>query len=70
MRTIAKYFSVNRSDIGYIKFIFEAHDGLAVISTIKEEKDTIGIYIAPGCEEEVEELIGHLGQTVKIEEKV
>lgn len=70
VETITKFYTINKYDIGYIKFIFEAHDGLAVISTIKDEKDTIAIYIAPGCEEEADELVEHLGQTVKIEAKV
>ena len=70
METITKFYNINKSDIGFIKFIFEAYDGLAVISTIQSEKDTIAIYIAPGCEEEADELVEQLSETVKIEEKV
>lgn len=70
VQTITKFYSINKSDIGFIKFIFEAHDGLAVVSTMKDEKDTIAIYIAPGCEEEADELVEHLGQTVKINARV
>lgn len=67
MGTIEKFYSVNKADIGFIKFIFEAYDGLAVVSTIKAEKDTIAVYIAPGCEEEADELVDQLAETVKME---
>ncbi len=70
METITKLYNINKSDIGFIKYVFEAYDGLAVVSTIKSEKDTIAIYIAPGCEEEADELVEQLSETVKMEEKV
>ncbi|MBF0112563.1 MAG: DUF4911 domain-containing protein [Desulfamplus sp.] len=35
MRTIHKIFRVDKSRIGFLKFIFEAYDGIAVITTLE-----------------------------------
>jgi len=64
-----KYYRVNPSDIGYIRYIFEAHDGLAVISTMPEAKDTIVLRIAPGCEEDVLQIVSGLKLEVLMDEQ-
>ncbi len=66
MRTIETIYNVNKSDIGFIKYLFEGYDGIAVVTTVSKEKDRIAVYTAPGCEEEVEELIASLAETLKI----
>jgi len=33
----ARYFRVNRVDLVYLKFILEAYEGLAVLSTVERE---------------------------------
>lgn len=66
MRTIKTIYNVNKEDIGYIRYLFEAYEGIAVVSTISEEKDTIAIYTAPGCEDEVDGLINDMAKTIKI----
>lgn len=33
----ARYFRVNRHDLVYLKFILEAYEGLAVLSTVERE---------------------------------
>ena len=35
--SLARYFRVNRHDLVYLKFILEAYEGLAVLSTIERE---------------------------------
>ncbi len=70
METIEKIYSVNKADIGYIKFLFEAYDGIAVVSTVSTDKDRIAVYAAPGCEDEVDALIASLSTIIKIEKKV
>ncbi len=69
MNTVETIYCVNKADIGYIKFLFEAYDGIAVVSTVSKEKDIIAIYTAPGCEEEVDALISSLAETVKMEKR-
>lgn len=70
MKTIARYYHVDRRDIVFIRYIFEAYDGIAVVSTVSSEKDIIVIYTAPGCEEEVASVVFDLCQKLKMDEKI
>jgi hypothetical protein len=51
MKTTQKKYRVDRNKIGFIKFIFEAYDGVAVVSTIDAKKNLIMLSIAPDLEE-------------------
>jgi len=64
-----KYYRVNPRDICFIRYVFEAHDGLAVISTLSDERDTIVLRIAPGCEDEVETVLDGLKRELSIDER-
>lgn len=68
MKVTKKFYRVKPCDIGFIRYIFEAHDGLAVISTLPAAKDTIVLRIAPGCEEDVLQIVSGLKQEVVMEE--
>ena len=52
--TVKRYYRVNRRDIAFLKFIFEAYDGLAIIETLNPESGVVAFYIAPGCETDVD----------------
>ena len=67
LKTIKKYFRIERREICFLKFIIEAYDGIAVLTTIDPAKGIVVINIAPGCEEEVEMIIKDLKQTIMIE---
>lgn len=47
MKTILKEYRVDRTRIGFIKFIFEAHDGIAVATTLDPKTGHIRLAIAP-----------------------
>jgi len=47
METIQKKFAVDIRHIGFIKFIFEAHEGVAVVSTVHMKGGIIKLSIAP-----------------------
>lgn len=47
VQTIKKIFRVKRAQIAYLRFIFEAYDGVANITTLDASKGTIAINIAP-----------------------
>jgi len=51
MKTIQKKYRVDRKNIGFIKFIFEAYDGVAVVSTVDPQKNLLMLSIAPGLVE-------------------
>lgn len=67
MRTSRKYYRVDRREIGYLRFIFEAYDGIAVISTLDDKKGIVLFHIPPGCEKDVEEVLKDLKKTILIE---
>ena len=66
--TIKKYYRVDRRDISFLKFILEAYDGLAVLTTADSEKGIVVISIAPGCEADVEMILQDLKKDVMIED--
>lgn len=67
METIKKYYRVNRRDIGYIKFILEACEGLAVVSSDDAKTGLLKFSVAPGCEDEFEAVMEGLKQEMMIE---
>ena len=67
METIKKLYRVNKTEISFLKFIIEAYEGIAVVSTVEREKGIVAIYIPKGCEEELDDIIGDLGKGMLIE---
>jgi len=67
VETTKKYYRVDRREIAFLKFILEAYDGLAVLTTIDSEKGIMVINIAPGCEADVEMILQDLKKNVMIE---
>ena len=43
-----RFFRVGRRDLAYLKFIIEAYDGLATLSTVEREGAIVSI-TAPSC---------------------
>jgi hypothetical protein len=68
VETIKKYYRVDRREISFLKFIFEAYDGLAVLTTIDSTRGIVVINIAPGCEADVKMILQDLKQNVMMEE--
>ena len=67
METICRTYRVKRSDIAFLKFIFEAYEGLAVLTTQDSQKGIVVLRIAPGCLSEAEMLLQNLKKSVMIE---
>ncbi len=66
METIKKYCRVDRKNISFLKFIFEGHEGIAVLSTVDPAKGIIVFHIAPGCEEDVDLILLDLKKDIMI----
>ncbi|WP_299983831.1 DUF4911 domain-containing protein [Desulfobacula sp.] len=47
MKTVYKEYMVDKTKIGFIRFIFEAHEGVAVATTLDPQKGHIRLAIAP-----------------------
>ena len=65
--TVKRYYRVDRRDIAYLRFIFEAYDGLAIIETLNPESGAIVFYIAPGCETDVDMVLRDLKTDIMME---
>ena len=65
--TIKRYYRVDRREIGFFRFVFEAYDGLAIIETINPESGLIVFHIAPGCESDVDMVLRDLKANVFME---
>ncbi len=67
MKTIQRYFRVDRKAIGLLRFTFEGYEGIANVTTLKPEDGMIVINIAPGCEPDVEHVLLSLQQQIYME---
>jgi hypothetical protein len=47
MRTIHKEYRVDKTRIGFIRFILEAHEGVAIATTLDPKTGHIRLAIAP-----------------------
>ena len=65
--TIKRYYRVDRREIAFLRFVFEAYDGLAMIETINPESGLIVFHIAPGCESEVDMVLRDLKADIFME---
>jgi hypothetical protein len=50
METTARCYRMDRRQISFVKFILEAYDNVAVMSTMDPQAGVVRISIAPGCE--------------------
>ncbi len=67
MDTHSKYFRLRRKDIAYFKFIIESYEGMAVVRTKDPGEAVVELMIAPGWEQDVEEVLEALRQEIPIE---
>ena len=65
--TIKKRYRVDRREIAFIRFIIEAYDGLATVTTLDADSGLIEFRIAPGCEQDVEAILLDLRQDIMME---
>ncbi|MBC2704301.1 DUF4911 domain-containing protein [Desulfobacula sp.] len=47
MKTVYKEYRVDKTKIGFIRFIFEGHEGVAIATTLDPQKGHIRLAIAP-----------------------
>lgn len=65
--TIKQRYRVDRREIAFIRFIVEAYDGLAIVTTLDSDTGLIELQIAPGCEQDVETILQDLKQDIMME---
>jgi len=67
LQTIQKYYRVDRRKICFLRFIFEAYDGIAILTTIDPGSGFVVFNISYGCEEDVEMILQDLKKEIMIE---
>ncbi len=70
METIQKHYRIDRKDISFLRFVIEAYDGIAVLTTVDREAGVVRFTISPGCEAVVEMVLQDLKKEMMIEELV
>ena len=65
--TIRRYYRVDRREIAFLRFVFEAYEGLAIIETLNPGSGDIVFYIAPGCESDVVMILRDLKGDIMLE---
>jgi len=70
LETIIERYRVDRREIAFIKFIFEAYDGIAGLTTLDPAGGIIRLHIAAGCEEQVHRILQELKKTILIRRMV
>jgi hypothetical protein len=67
MDTQSRYFRLRREDIAYFKFIIESYEGMAVVRTKDPHEAIVELMVAPGWENDVEEVLEGLRKEMTIE---
>ncbi|MBW2604497.1 MAG: DUF4911 domain-containing protein [Deltaproteobacteria bacterium] len=70
METLKKYLRIDRREICFLKYILEAYDGIATLTTIDAHQGVVLLRIAPGCEDEVETILKDLKKDIVIDDSV
>jgi len=66
LQTAVRHYRVNRNQISFIKFILEAYDNVAAMSTLDSRMATIRVAIAPGCESLVDGIMNGLARHIDV----
>jgi len=70
LKTTKKILRVDRREICFLKFILEAYDGIATLTTIDAHQGIVLLRIAPGCEGDVEAVLQDLKKDIMIDDPV
>ena len=65
--TIKKRYRVDRRKIAFFRFILEAYDGLAILTTLDSGTGLVELNIAPGCEQDVADILHDLKKDILME---
>ena len=66
LRTTRRHYRLDRRDISFLRFILEAYDGMAVLTTRDAALGVVSITMAPGSEALVEGVITALAEAGEI----
>jgi hypothetical protein len=67
MKSLKKFYRVNRRKIALMKFTIEAYDGVGLLSTVDADLGLVVLHIPPGREAEIDAIISDLENDILIE---
>jgi len=67
MDTHSRLLRLRREDIAYFKFIIESYEGMAVVRTQNPQEAIVELMIAPGWDQDVNELLEGLRKEIPIQ---
>jgi Domain of unknown function (DUF4911) len=68
--TCTRYFLVDRRELAYLKFIIEAYEGLAVLSTVEREGAVVKLTTPSSLAADLDLLLAALSQEIPMTETV
>lgn len=66
MKSIMQYYRVDRRKICFLKFIFEAYEGVVSITTVDAGLGIVSLSIPPGCEADVADILTELQKDIRM----
>ncbi len=66
--SLKRYFTVNRRDIAYLRFIIESYEGLSTLSTVDAAKGTVSLSVPSCFADDVDGLVRALENEIEIKE--
>ncbi len=60
-------YRVDPYQIHYVKFILEAYEGLATLTTLDSQQGVVQLVVPPGCHKILEGLLEALGRELELE---
>ncbi|MCP3951210.1 MAG: DUF4911 domain-containing protein [Desulfobacterales bacterium] len=67
MESEKRYFRMDRRQIGLLRFILEAYEGIAALTTIDAAQGRVVLMVPPGCEAEVDTLLADVSGEIYLE---
>jgi hypothetical protein len=52
-----RYLIIRPREIHYLRFLLEAYEGMATVTTLQPQLGLVRLSIAPGCEQDIESLL-------------
>ena len=52
-----RYLVMRPGEIHYLRFLLEAYEGMAMVTTVQPQLGLVRLSIAPGCEQDIESLL-------------
>lgn len=67
LESIKRHYRMDRRQIHFLRFLLEAYEGVAVLTTLDQTAGLVVLLIAPGREAEASQLVGQLRKEILME---